>query len=70
MDMSWSRMSGAMSSDVSQTRGLLMAYSVTLTADDRVPTVFGEVPPTLAPKALDVVGTKLVALSQGLRLTS
>ena len=63
-------MSGAMSFDVGRTGGLSMACLVTLMADDRVPTVSGEVPPTQAPKALDIVGTKLVAPSQGPRLNS
>ena len=47
-----------------------MACLLILVADVRFLIVSSEVPPTHASKALDVVGMKLVAPSQGPRLTS
>ena len=69
MDMSWSRMSWAMSYGIDRTRGLTMACSATLMIYDRVPTISGEEPSTQASKTLDVDGTRLVAPSRGPRLT-
>ena len=63
MNVSWSRMSWAMSYVIIRIDGLTMACSATFATDDRGSTIFGEIPSAQASKALGVDVTRLVAPS-------